>query len=49
MICGKPSDKTICAVCSAMIEGEARSKKKQKEKRSRSDKDWVKPKGPSPS
>ena len=48
MICGKPSEKTICPRCQVYIEGEARDKKKQKDKKDRTDKDWVKPKGPPP-
>ncbi len=32
MICGKPSDKTICDACSERIRGEALNKKKKEEK-----------------
>jgi hypothetical protein len=48
MLCGKPSEKTICPMCQAQVEGEARHKKKEQDKRDRADKDRVKPKGPAP-
>jgi len=32
MLCGKPSGKTICASCSAKVQGEALHKKKKEEK-----------------
>ncbi len=32
MICGKPSQKTICEVCSERLRGEALTKKKKEEK-----------------
>ena len=48
MICGEPSEKSVCPKCIAIVEGEARDKKKKVDKRDRTDKDWVKPKGPAP-
>jgi recombinational DNA repair protein RecR len=32
MICGKPSEKTICAPCADKLRGEALNKKKKEEK-----------------
>ena len=32
MLCGKPSEKTICSICSDKLRGEALGKKKKEEK-----------------
>ena len=39
MICGQPSQHTICPSCSAKVQGEAVDKKQQVEKKVRTDKE----------
>jgi hypothetical protein len=43
VLCGKPSERSICELCSAKVEGEARHKKDQSQKKGRVENDRLPP------